>query len=233
MTVLTPTKDTGATAQLGPMRYVDPACQVTPDELGELLAGTGLNAVFVADLLSAVLTHERCGRHLYRTCETRSNNPMLQAKYREFGEQTERHVEILERLIGAAGGNPNYVSTHARAIEGMDSNLVMATYLGTGTLDPMVAEMAMLDAVFVAESVDHANWKALRQLADAMEPGGLRDAFQEAVDEVEREEDEHLGWASETREKLTLLQAKSTMMATAGVKAEELVARVRNWFASD
>ncbi len=49
-----------------------------------------------------MLTHERCGRHLYRSCESRSNNPVLQAKYREFGEQTERHVEILEGLIGVA-----------------------------------------------------------------------------------------------------------------------------------
>jgi hypothetical protein len=48
---------------------------------------------------------------------------------------------------------------------------------------------------------------------------------------VEDEEDEHVGWARETRATLTLLQAHSSVMTAAGAKAEELLARVRNWFA--
>jgi hypothetical protein len=52
-------------------------------------------------------------------------------------------------------------------------------------------------------------------------------------DEVEEEEDEHVGWARETRATLTLLQARSSVMTTVGSKAEELIARVRNWFADD
>ena len=180
-----------------------------------------------------MLTHERCGRHLYRSCEGRSNNPVLQAKYREFGEQTERHVEILEGLIGAAGGNPNYVSPHARAVEAMNSYLLQSTFLANGPLDPMTAEMTMLDAVFLAETIDHANWSSLRDLTMTMDEGGLRDAFLAAVDEVEDEEDEHVGWARETCATLTLLQAHSSVLTTVGAKADELVARVRNWFADD
>jgi len=209
VTELTPTKADGAMSQVSPMLYVEPERQVTPDMLGELFAETDVNAPFVADLLSAMLTHERCGRHLYRSCEGRSNNPISQAKYREFGQETERHVEIIERLIDAAGGNPNYISPYARAVEGMDSNLLESTFMLSGSLDPMTAEMALLDAVLVAESIDHANWTTMRELTAAMADGELRAAFQAAVDEVEMQEDEHLGWARTTREEMTLLQSRS------------------------
>jgi hypothetical protein len=231
--VLTPTKADGAVSQASPILYVEPDRQVTPAVLETMFAGTALNAPFVADLLSAMLTHERCGRHLYRSCEGRSNNPVLQAKYREFGGQTERHVEILEGLIGAAGGNPNYVSPHARAVEAMNSYLLQSTFLANGPLDPMTAEMSLLDAVFLAETIDHANWSSLRDLTMTMEEGGLREAFLAAVDEVEGEEDEHVGWARETRATLTLLQAHSSVVIEAGAEDDELVARVRNWFADD
>ncbi len=230
MALLIPTKDKGATAEAAPMLYAEPDRSVLPESLDGALRDTGLNGPFVSDLLSAILTHERCGRHLYRTCETRTENPVLQAKYREFGEQTERHVDLLEHIIITAGGNPNYVSSHARAVEGVDSKLVEATYVLDGTLDTMTSEMAMLDAVFLAESIDQANWEAMRQLTDAMQPGNLRDAFQAAVDEVETQEDEHLTWARETRSKLTLLQARDSSLSNAGAKAEELLARVRSWF---
>ncbi len=115
----------------------------------------------------------------------------------------------------------------------MDSYILQSTFLAKGPLDPMTSEMTMLDAVFLAETIDHANWSSLRDLTMTMNEGGLRDAFLAAVDEIEDEEDAHLGWARETRATLTLLQARDSVLATAGAKAGELVARVRNWFADD
>src|SRR5437868_5692978 len=99
MATLTPTKEKGATTKPLQMVYVEEPQQTTDEELDALFAGTGLNGAFIADVLSSMLTHERCGRHLYRAVEGRTNNPVLRAKYREFGRETERHVEILEQLI--------------------------------------------------------------------------------------------------------------------------------------
>src|SRR3546814_13386017 len=76
----------------------------------------GANAAFVADLLSACLAHERCGTHLYRSVAGRTNNAILKAKYEEFGDETLRHVGILEELVASLGGNPSYVSPLARAV---------------------------------------------------------------------------------------------------------------------
>jgi len=231
MPTLTPTKIDGATSKMvTPMTYVDPDALVTDDMLVKQISMKGVNVPFVADFLSAAVTHERCGVHLYRTVASRSLNPMLQRRYEEFGDETRRHVEILEELISSAGGNPMYASPMARAVEGMDSKLVESTFAVAGSADLMLREMVMLDAVFLAETVCHANWDAVAQLTAELPKGKVRTAFQRAVDEVQDQEDQHLEWARDTRAKLTLLQAQGSMMAKAGEKAEEVVARIKGWF---
>jgi rubrerythrin len=232
MAILTPTKDKGATAKPVGLLYVEPELQMTDDDLSGFMAGSGLNGAFMADLMSGVLTHERCGVHLYRSVSGRTNNPVLGEKYEEFGRETERHVEILEALIAQAGGNPNYVSPNARAVEGTDAKVLESTFMLSGSVDLMTAEMAMLDAVFLAESIDHANWKLLGVITEQLPEGDLRAAFQAAVDEVEDQEDEHLTWAKTTKERLVMLEASNDIVMHAGAKAEELVSRVRSWFKS-
>ena len=233
MQTLTPTKDTGATAKADPVVYVEPTLTVTDDDLAGQLGLKGVNGAFIADFLSACLTHERCGTHLYRSCAGRTANPVLQARYQEFGLQTARHVEVLEELIQASGGNPSYVSPLARAVEAADSKALEATYLGSGGIDVMAAEMAMLDAVFMAETVDHANWEALGQLAEMLPDGDMKQALSAAVAEVEEQEDEHLSWARDTRARLTMLQASSSTLTKAAAKGEELVSQVKSWFSGD
>src|SRR3954447_14384688 len=104
MTTLTPTKDKGATAKPAELLYVDPVGQTSDDALRSQMNIEGMNTAFIADLLSGMLTHERCGTHLYRSVSARSHNPMLKRRYEQLGEQTARHVEILEALITGAGG---------------------------------------------------------------------------------------------------------------------------------
>lgn len=229
MTVLTPTKSTGAVTKQAPGLSGEPDRLVTDEVLAEQVSLDGLNTPFVADLLSGALTHERCGRHLYRSVAERTNNPILGRHYRHFGEETEHHVEVLEHLVTAVGGNPAYVSPYARAVEASDSKLLEATFLTIGALDPMTAEMAMLDAVFAAEAVDHANWEALRSLCQHLPSGQLREVFETAVTEILAQEEEHFGWARETRAKLVTLQATSATAAKAGQKMEEAVSRIRDW----
>jgi hypothetical protein len=229
---LTPTKLTDGVTKALPGVYAEPDRYVTDASLAAALPDTGLDNAFLADLMSAMLTHERCGRHLYRSVEGRTNNPVLQAKYREFGAETERHVELLEHLIADAGGNPSYLSPLARAVEATDSNILQSTFLMRGSIDAATAEMAMLDAVALAESMDHANWKLMARISEQLPKGPMREQCEAAVAEVEPQEDEHLSWSLETKERLTLLQlsARGRSMAE---KADELVARVQNWFADE
>jgi hypothetical protein len=228
---LTPTKTTGGVTKALPGVYAEPDRYVDDASLAAAMPETGLNNAFLADLLSAVLTHERCGRHLYRSCEGRTSNPVLQAKYRDYGAETERHVELLEDLITAGGGNPSYLSPLARAVEGTDSNVLESTFLLRGSLDLATAEMAMLDAVVLAESIDHANWLLMAKLGDQLPEGPLRDQFQAAVNEVQAQEDDHLTWALATKERLTMLQLSPNATSALTDKADELLARVQNWLA--
>ena len=229
MPILTPTAAAGARSVPAEMTYVDPERVVPPEELKSFLADTGLNGPFVADLLSDMLAHERCGAQLYRSVAGRTNNPMLKRQYEHFGEETTEHVDILETLIGQLGGDPMYVSPSARATEKADTGLVESTFMLAGSVDLMTQELVMLDAVMLAEAKDHANWSGLSQLVDTFPEGQIRDHVRRAVERVEPQEDDHLGWAQETRSKLIALQGKSSAMATVGAKAEEMAARIKDW----
>jgi rubrerythrin len=232
MPILTPTYDTGATTKPSASVYVPPDRQVNDAKLAERLPETGLNMPFVADLLSAALAHERCGRHLYRSVATRTNNPVLRSKYEQFGAETERHAQILEQLITAMGGDPMYVSPAARAVEGTDTKVLESTFMLSGSVDIMTQELVMLDAVLIAESVDHANWSALADLVDEFPDGNLRAALAEAVDEVSRDEDKHLSWARETKSSLVKLQARNRKLSATEAQTEELTAVVKGWLST-
>src|SRR3954451_6126589 len=208
MATLIPTKLVDARRQPADLLYVEPGQEMSLETLAGLFP-SGLDGAFVADLLSAMLTHERCGVHLYRSVAGRTTEAEAKQKYEEFGRQTLRHVEILEQVIASAGGNPNYVSFQARAVEGTNSKILESTFALGGSIDVVTQEMAMLDAVFLAETIDHANWTTLGALAKQLPDGDLRAALTAAVDEVEQQEDEHLSWAKTTRQQLVLQLAKS------------------------
>ena len=80
------------------------------------LAEAGVDARFVADLLSACLAHERCGVHLYRSVAGRTADPNCGSSTSTSRPRPRPHRR-LEELIAAADGDPQYVSPSARATE--------------------------------------------------------------------------------------------------------------------
>jgi ferritin-like metal-binding protein YciE len=230
MATLIPTAATGARSVPQEMTVVDPARTLAPEETAEFLAGTGLNGPFVADLLSDMLAHERCGAQLYRSLQQRTNNPVLQERYRHFGQETVEHVAILEQLITELGGDPAYISPAARATEKAGSGLLESTFLLGGSVDLFTQEQVMLDAVLLAEAKDHANWSCLAAMVEDLPDGDAREALEAAVEEVEVQEDEHLRWAQDTRCRMISLQATSGPTSSLSMKSEEIIARIKNLF---
>jgi rubrerythrin len=228
-TTTNPTFEDGATTKWLPPLAVQPECTADTEAFADLPALDGINGGFVADVLSDMTMHERCGFHLYRSIAGRTNNSMLKRKYEEFGAETERHIEILETLLAELGIPPTYVSPSARATEGTDAHLLESTFLYAGSVDLMTQELVMLDAVLLAETRDHANWSGLADLVDTFPEGAGRDAVRRAVEQVEPEEDEHLEWAKSTRKTLISRQAKSTTLAKMATGAENLMARIGSW----
>src|SRR4051812_36757874 len=112
---LVETYDTGGRTMPLSMVVCQPDRAVTADALTErILPGSGLNIPFIAGTLSAFLAHERAGAALYRVAAEHSDNPMLVAKYEEFGRETAEHIALYEGLIADLGGDPHYVSPAAR-----------------------------------------------------------------------------------------------------------------------
>jgi rubrerythrin len=192
------------------------------------LAGTGLDIAAVFDLLSACVAHERCGVHLYRSVAGRTADPELRAQYEHFGAETLEHVDKLEDLIGAAGGDPQFVSASARATEKAAAGLLEATFMLDGSVDALTGEVAMLEAVMLAEAKDRANWVLLAELAAELGDSDVGATFAAVTDEVLGQEDEHYTWAAETRAALlrTALGAADPASGTAssgdGMTREEL-----------
>jgi rubrerythrin len=203
------TKETGGLAPLmTATTFAAPECALPPEQLEQFLAGTGLNGPFLADLLSSFLAHEQCGFHLYRTAISLTSNATLKERYEEFCAETEEHIGIFEELIAACGGQPGYVSPAARLVEATDTKIHEAVILLPDGADQATLELAILEAVVLAETKCHADWSLIQKLTGEMPDGAARDAFQQAVDQVEQQEDEHIRWARQTWEDLILTQAK-------------------------
>jgi hypothetical protein len=193
------TKATGGNAKPVGVLYVEPPLQVWDAGSTTALVETGLDPAFTADLLSACLAHERCGAHLYRSVAARTTVDALRDQYAHFGEETLEHVRLLEELIAGAGGDPQYVSPSARATEKAAAGLVESTFLLGGSVDSTAAELAMLEAVVLAEAKDRANWELMARLAAAMPESDVRSQLETTTSAVLVQEEEHYGWAYTTR----------------------------------
>jgi hypothetical protein len=93
-------------------------------------------------------------------------------------------------------------------VEATGSKLLEVPGLLNGTTDQATVELAVLEAVVLAETKDHADWKLLQSITDDLPEGEAREAFRAAVDQVEQQEDEHLSWATSVWEEMILAQLR-------------------------
>jgi rubrerythrin len=197
--ILVETYDTGGRTMPLSMVVAQPDRAVTADALGaQFLRDSGLNVAFIAGTLSAFLAHERAGAALYRVAAEHSENPMLVAKYGDFGRETVEHIGIFQRLIADLGGDPHYVSPAARMTEQLGQKLLEGPVSLAGSVDLLTLETAFLEAVVFAEHKCHDNWNLLAQLGEILPDERARQVVRDAVATVEPQEDQHVRWATDT-----------------------------------
>lgn len=199
------TKETGAKTMPIGMTVAEPSCEMTGAQLMAFAGDVKGNGIFLANLVSAFSAHERCGLHLYRTAAGMTQFEEWREKYEEFGEQTAEHVRILAELTTKLGGDPMYVSPQARMTEFCDAKL-MEPILLAGSVDVLTMELTTLEAVLLAEQKCHYNWELLKTLVGQIDDSPARRAIEQAVAEVEDQEDEHVKWAQRTLKKTLLAQ---------------------------
>ena len=155
------------------------------------------------DKLSEFLTVERGGVKLYQAALQQVRDQDVLNRFREFYEQTRKHVDILTRVITALGGDPMFMSRGAKLAEEKAEGLLKTMTMSDGML-PAEAELNAIENIVIAETKDHADWQLLSHIARRASDSKLRDILKPAVYEVEPEEDQHLNWSMERMSQLAL-----------------------------
>jgi rubrerythrin len=152
------------------------------------------------ELLLQSLEHERGGVVLYQTALECAVNDDLKEEWQRYLDQTERHVAILSKVCLDLGLDPAERTPGCKIVHHNGTALVVGMKMALAEGDAEAAELVACEAVVLAETKDHADWKLIGECAKAS-TGAPQAALQAAYDEVEDQEDEHLyhtkGWCRE------------------------------------
>jgi rubrerythrin len=159
-----------------------------------------MNRTRLKELVLQSLEQERGGVEVYRTALACAVNEDLRKEWREYLEQTRRHVQIMERVCRKLEIDPEETTPGRQVVHDLGVALVTAMKTAQAAGDPAGAQVVACECVVLAETKDHADWELLGKCAKKLD-GSERDALMEAYDEVEEQEDEHLyhtkGWCRE------------------------------------
>jgi rubrerythrin len=154
----------------------------------------------INELLYQALETELGGVQVYRTALRCAINEDLKEEWQEYLEQTEQHVEIVEQIFETLGLDPELETPGRNVVRHIGESLVRAMELALEAGEPAAAQLVAAEAVVLAETKDHLNWQLIGEVAKKVK-GETAGALQEAHDQVEPEEDEHLyhtkGWSRE------------------------------------
>ena len=159
-----------------------------------------MNNKQIAELVLQSLEHEVGGVKVYETAIKCARNPDLRKEWKEYLEQTRTHVAALEAVCGALGLDPKRETNGRKIVRHLGGALVEAMNLALAGGDPAAAEIVACECVVLAETKDHLDWTLIGKCAEHLE-GPQAEALQEAYDQIEDQEDEHLyhtrGWCRE------------------------------------
>jgi rubrerythrin len=159
-----------------------------------------MNKDQVAELLFQALETEKGGTLVYETALQCVVNDELKEEWEKYLEQTHNHVQVVQGLIEQFGLNPNTETPGRLVVRHIGQSLVRAMEMALASGEREAAELVAAECVVEAETKDHLNWELISQVAKSLKgPDGK--ALQDAYDEVEEQEDEHLyhttGWCRE------------------------------------
>lgn len=220
-------KDTGTTIKPGPMLEASPEQVVTDADLSDVAAGTGLNGPFLADLLAAAAAHENDGKNLFQALGHMTANPALQARYKQFREESVVAVQTYEQLATQLGAPIRYISPAARMTEAMDAKLLEAFQL-SGSADPLVLEQKGVEAVLLAATLCVANVSLFEHIAEGLPDGEAKAAFAEHLPPLAETGARHLVWAASNQRAMVTSQASSRLVQSALGAAETVVGKIKD-----
>jgi hypothetical protein len=154
----------------------------------------------VTELVLQSLEHEKGGIQVYETALQCAINEDLREEWGKYLDETRHHVEVLTKTCQAMDIDLEQITPGCQVIRHMGESLVTAMEMALKSGPPEAAQLVACECVVIAETKDHLDWELIGQCADKAK-GETGKALQEAYDEVEDQEDEHLyhskGWCRE------------------------------------
>jgi rubrerythrin len=183
------------------------------------------------ELLCEALETERGGIQVYETAIACCENEQLREEWEKYLDQTRMHEQILMDVFATLGLEPEEETSGRQIVRERGQALVEAMVAAQSTGDRRRAQVVAAECVVDAETKDHLNWELIGEAAGKLK-GAEGKALQEAFEEVEDEEDEHLyhtqGWCRELwLESLGLPAVLPPPEEKLKVKTEAAAARAR------
>jgi hypothetical protein len=151
-------------------------------------------------LLYEALETEMGGVRVYETAIRCAVNDDLKEEWEEYHEQTQKHEQIVRDLFGKLGLDPEKETPGRQVVRHIGESLVKAMEMALEAGKPEAAQIVAAECVVEAETKDHLNWELIAQVTEKSK-GEDRKVLKDALEQVEKEEDEHLyhttGWARE------------------------------------
>ena len=162
------------------------------------------------NLLYEALETEQGGVRVYEAALRAVKNEDLREEWEEYLEQTRRHVQIVQDVFQSLGLDPEHQTPGRKIVKTIGDALVEAIELARSAGPGGAAEIVAAECVVLAETKDHLNWELLGEAAKKLD-GAEGEALEDACEQVEDEEDEHLyhttGWTRELHLKALGLDA--------------------------
>jgi ferritin-like metal-binding protein YciE len=137
---------------------------------------------------------------IYETAIECAVNDELREEWQKYLEETESHVRIVTTVFEKLGLDTEQETPGRAVVRYKGQALIESMRMARRSSDEIAAQLVAAEAVVDAETKDHANWELIGSVAEKAK-GDLASVLQEAYEQVEEEEDQHLyhtmGWARE------------------------------------
>jgi hypothetical protein len=154
----------------------------------------------VHELLYQALETELGGVEVYTAAIECAVNDELRQEWQKYLEETQNHVRIVGKVFDDLELDADAETPGRQIVRHKGKALVESMRMAAEAGEPAAAQLVAAEAVVDAETKDHANWELIGKVAESA-TGKLASVLQEAYEQVEEQEDEHLyhtmGWARE------------------------------------
>ena len=159
-----------------------------------------MNDKQVKELLYQALETEIGGQQVYKAAIQCAREKELQEEWRKYLDETTNHERVLRETFSKIGLDPEVETPGRKVVRSKGEALVAAMKMALAEAGGEAAQLTAAESVVEAETKDHQNWELIGRIAEKS-TGTMKSALQEAYEQVEEQEDEHLyhtmGWARE------------------------------------